>query len=49
MASVKDDFFFQVPVFQTFGERSKATMQDGFEGSTDFGVVGLSIFDTLSY
>jgi hypothetical protein len=49
VASVKDDSFFQVPVFQTLGEGSRATMQDGFEGSADFGVIGLSVLDTLSY
>ena len=49
MAFVKDDSFFQVPVFQAFGEGSRATMQDGFEGSADFRVVGLSTLDSLSY
>ena len=48
VASVKDDSFFQVPVFQTFGEGSRATMQDSFKGSVNFGVVGLSTFDSLS-
>ena len=49
MASVKDDSFFQVSVFKAFGEGSRATMQDGFEDSADFGVIGLSTFDLLLY
>ena len=49
MASVKDDSFFQIPVFQAFGKGSRATMQDGFKGSVNFGVIGLSILDSLSY
>jgi hypothetical protein len=48
VALVKNDSFFQVSVFQTFGKGLRATMQDGFEGSTDFEVIGLSIFD-VSY
>ena len=48
VASVKDDSFFQVPVFQAFGKGSGATVQDSFEGSVNFRVVGLSTFDSLS-
>ena len=47
VASVKDDSFFQVPVFQAFGKGSRATMQDGFKGSVNFRVVDLSTFDSL--
>ena len=47
MASVEDDSFFQVPVFQAFDKGSRATMQDGFKGSVNFGVIGLSTFDSL--
>ena len=49
MAFVENDSFFQVSVFQTFDEESRAIMQDGFKGSADFRVVGLSILDSLSY
>ena len=49
VASVKDDSFFQVPVFQAFGKGSRATMQDDFKDSANFRVVGLSILDLLSY
>ena len=48
VASVKDDSFFQVPVFQAFGKGSRATVQDSIEGSVNFRVVGLSTFDSLS-
>ena len=48
VASVKDDSFFQVPVLQAFGKDSRATMQDGFKGSVNFGVIDLSTFDSLS-
>ena len=48
VASVKDDSFFQVPVFQAFGKGTRATMQDSFKGSVNFRVVGLSTFDSLS-
>ena len=48
MASVQDDSFFQVPVFQAFGKGSRTTMQDSFEGDVNFRVIGLSTFDSLS-
>ena len=47
VASVKDDSFFQVPVFQAFGKGSRATVQDSFKGNVNFRVVGLSTFDSL--
>ena len=49
VASIKDDSFFQVSVFQAFGKGSRATMQDGFKDSANFRVVGLSILDSLLY
>ena len=45
VASVKDDSFFQIPVFQAFGKGSRATMQNGFKGSVNFRVIGLSALD----
>ena len=49
MTSVKDDSFFQVSVLQAFGKGLRATVQDGFKGSVNFRVVGLSVLDSLSY
>ena len=49
VASIEDESFFQIPVFQSFSEGLRATMQNSFKDDANFRVICLGILDTLLY